>query len=121
MELFVPAAEGAPSPGATLSPVDRNGLHHRVQVRVVTLDEYVEKLGSPRVAFIKCDVEGHELAVFEGARRLLARDHIRLPERAWLSRLSVAHIGPAARRAVQRGAPPAGSAGALLGCEGLLQ
>jgi FkbM family methyltransferase len=75
MELFVPAAEGAPSPGATLSPVDRNELHHRVQVRVVTLDEYIEKLGSPRVAFIKCDVEGHERAVFEGARRLLARDH----------------------------------------------
>jgi FkbM family methyltransferase len=75
MELFVPAAAGAPSPGATLSPVDRNGPHHSVEVRVVTLDDYIEKQGSPRVAFIKCDVEGHEMAVFEGARRLLERDH----------------------------------------------
>lgn len=74
MELFVPAAAGAPSPGATLSPVDRGQPHHSIRVPVVTLDEYLERRGSPRVALIKCDVEGHERAVFEGARRLLARD-----------------------------------------------
>src|SRR5262249_20015555 len=29
----------------------------------------------PRVAFVKCDVEGHELAVLRGAVALLRRDH----------------------------------------------
>jgi FkbM family methyltransferase len=75
LELFVPAAEGAVSPGATLSPAHRGEPHHSVRVPVITLDEYMERRGSPRVAFIKCDVEGHEMAVFQGARRLLQRDH----------------------------------------------
>ena len=75
MDLFVPAAEGAPSPGASLSPADRGQPHHRIPVPVVALDDYLERRGSPRVAFIKCDVEGHESAVFEGARKVLERDH----------------------------------------------
>ena len=58
MELFIPAPEGEPSPGATLSPVDRSAAHHSVRVPVVTLDDYLERNGNPRVAFIKCDCEG---------------------------------------------------------------
>jgi FkbM family methyltransferase len=75
MELFVPAARGEVSPGATLSPANPAEPHHSVRVPVTTLDEYHERRGSPRLSFIKCDVEGHEMAVFQGARRVLERDH----------------------------------------------
>lgn len=40
---------------------------------VVPLDEYVEAAGVKAVDFIKCDVEGHEWEVFEGAERTLRR------------------------------------------------
>jgi FkbM family methyltransferase len=75
MELFIPAPAGEPSPGATLSPADRNTPHHSVRVPVVTLDDYLGRKGNPRVAFIKCDCEGHEIEVFKGAERMLRRDH----------------------------------------------
>jgi FkbM family methyltransferase len=75
MELFIPAPAGEPSPGATLSPVDPNAPHHSVRVPVVTLDEHCERRGISRLAFVKCDCEGHELEVFRGAREVLARDH----------------------------------------------
>lgn len=75
MELFIPAAEGKPSPGATLSPVDTAAPHHKLRVPVVTLDGYFARHGLPRVAFIKCDCEGHEIEVFRGAEATLKRDH----------------------------------------------
>lgn len=75
MDLFVPAPAGTASPGATLSPADPGAPHHRVRVPVVTLDDYVARHGGRRIAFIKCDCEGHELEVFRGARGLLERDH----------------------------------------------
>lgn len=40
-------------------------------VSTSTLDDYCSHHGVERVDFIKCDVEGHELAVLEGARRTL--------------------------------------------------
>jgi FkbM family methyltransferase len=46
----------------------------RVPVDMVTLDE----LNLDRIGFIKIDVEGHELSVLHGARRLLADQHPRL-------------------------------------------
>lgn len=115
MELFVPAAEGAASPGATLSPVDRNEPHHRIRVPVVTLDGYIEGLGSPRVAFIKCDVEGHERAVFQGARRLLARDHPVL-----LFECEQRHLPGSAPAAVFDDLRALGYRGYLFHCSGLL-
>ena len=75
MELFVPAPEGEASPGATLSPVDPAAPHHSVSVPVVTLDEYVARRNISRLAFIKCDCEGHEIEVFRGAEATLRRDH----------------------------------------------
>ena len=39
------------------------------------LDEYIGLKGNPRITFIKCDCEGHEMAVFKGAESLLRRDH----------------------------------------------
>ena len=44
------------------------------EVAVTTLDQYFADYDGPPVSFIKCDVEGHEAAVFEGGRGLLNRD-----------------------------------------------
>lgn len=44
------------------------------QVRTVQLDDYVLQAGLPRVDVLKIDVEGAELSVLEGARRILADD-----------------------------------------------
>jgi len=72
MDLLVPAAEGHSSPGASLSPASVTGSHHRQSVSVVTLDDYFSS--GKRIACIKCDCEGHELEVFQGAERILRRD-----------------------------------------------
>ncbi len=49
----------------------------RVQVQVETFDRALA--GEPRpVGFVKCDVEGHELAFLRGASGRLARDHPKL-------------------------------------------
>ena len=95
MDLFIPAPEGEPSPGATLSPADPVAPHHSVCVPIVTLDDYLARLGNPRIAFIKCDCEGHELEVFRGAERTLRRDHPVLlfeRERRHLPRSSLAAV-----------------------------
>lgn len=44
-----------------------------LRVERTTLDRWLGP-GRPRVALIKCDVEGHELEVFRGAEELLARE-----------------------------------------------
>lgn len=46
----------------------------RFQVPVTTVDAYLAQNPGPPVSFIKCDVEGHELKVFAGARETLTRD-----------------------------------------------
>ena len=43
------------------------------EIQVVRLDD--EFVGSKRVTFIKCDVEGHEREVIEGTTKLIERDH----------------------------------------------
>ncbi len=60
------------SGGASLNK--RQGTEDRqaIPVDVTTLDSYYDEFKD--VAFIKCDVEGHEHDVFKGARRLLERD-----------------------------------------------
>ena len=45
-----------------------------VEVQLVSLDDYLVEQVS-KVDFIKIDVEGHELQVVRGARRILERDH----------------------------------------------
>jgi FkbM family methyltransferase len=72
MDLLVPAAQGQSSPGASLSTASVSGNHYRQTVSVTTLDGYIA--GGRRIACIKCDCEGHELEVFEGAERILTRD-----------------------------------------------
>lgn len=46
-----------------------------VTVPVTRLDDFLERTGrSKPIAFIKCDVEGFELSVFKGGRRVLTED-----------------------------------------------
>lgn len=45
----------------------------KVQCKVRTLDDYTEEYGL-KVDFIKCDVEGAELMVFQGGERTICRD-----------------------------------------------
>lgn len=74
--LQIPLAEGrAFNSLASLSvPAARQTVaHESVPVRLARLDGVLPE-GSPRVAFIKCDVEGHEAAVLRGAEGLLRRD-----------------------------------------------
>lgn len=71
-ELLVPGEKGRYSnQGASLNP-DKVGdsAHMRVTVKTATLDS----LDPPPVGFMKIDVEGHERAVLEGARGVIARD-----------------------------------------------
>lgn len=57
------------------------GENRRQQARAVTLDSIAE--GLDRVAFVKCDVEGHELACVSGSESVLRRHRP-----AWLIEVS---------------------------------
>jgi FkbM family methyltransferase len=50
------------------------GDEESMTVPVTTLDLYREQHLDRPIAFIKCDVEGHEHAVFKGAERVLRED-----------------------------------------------
>lgn len=69
-ELHIPIGH---APGASLHPpVLLGDRFDRVNVPVVALDDYFKP--DERVALLKVDVEGAELDVFAGARRILERD-----------------------------------------------
>lgn len=51
---------------------ENSGLH-KVEVQVTTLDTYFQDKAPDNLAFIKCDVEGHELSVFRGGRQTLKK------------------------------------------------
>ena len=71
-ELLIPGEKGRYSnQGASLNP-DKVGdaPHLRVTVKSAPLDS----LNPPPTGFLKIDVEGHERAVLDGARGLIARD-----------------------------------------------
>lgn len=72
MTLHIPGG-GSSSPGASLEePGDvKQGLR-RIEIPVVTLDEYFS--GETRkIGALKIDVEGHELSVLQGAANIIAR------------------------------------------------
>lgn len=73
--LTIPDA--GPSHGATLrdlSGTEGVDAMRTREVPVTTLTELAAREKLPRVDFIKCDAEGHELAIFRGGAELLARD-----------------------------------------------
>ncbi len=74
LTLHVPGR--TPSPGASLNarPAGLEDGCATYQVDVTTLDDYFRRSPVPRVDFIKCDAEGHELEVFRGAQQTLV-DH----------------------------------------------
>lgn len=56
----------------TSSMVRRRNENVEIHVGVITLDSYIAEHGIGRVDVMKVDVEGAEILVFRGARRLLA-------------------------------------------------
>lgn len=73
LDLFIPG--DGDSPGASLEAgiADKTACRKET-VQVTTLDAYAaEKLRAP-IRVIKIDVEGHELAVLQGALALIQRD-----------------------------------------------
>ena len=53
---------------------DQTG-YDELEVGTISIDEFVQNTDIRRVRFIKIDVEGHELAVLEGAKHTIARHH----------------------------------------------
>ena len=73
LKLFVPGDSHSPGASLEASIADKTDCHTET-VTVTTLDAYAaEKLRAP-VRVIKIDVEGHELAVLQGALALIRRD-----------------------------------------------
>jgi FkbM family methyltransferase len=70
--LRIPVYDGRPIDAlASLEP-DQALDQDNCVVPLCTLDELLA--GERRISFLKCDVEGHEQQVFEGAARILDRD-----------------------------------------------
>lgn len=69
--LYVPGFGVTPGASLEASVLDQTP-GARFECRVNTLDTELEGLGP--LTFLKVDVEGHELAVFQGAERTLRRD-----------------------------------------------
>lgn len=70
--LWVPVHDGHRIDA--LASLERNRRRNEdgCVVSLRTLDELLQ--GEGRVSFVKCDVEGHEQRVFEGAARILGQD-----------------------------------------------
>lgn len=67
--VFFERTDPAASPDRGLGHVVSSGASNTIQVNAVSLDDYIGTERSPD--FVKCDVEGAEVEVFLGARRLL--------------------------------------------------
>jgi len=69
--------DDGPSHGATLRDLSASDGAEQMRTRevpITTLTLLAEREKLPRVDFIKCDAEGHELAIFRGGVGLLERD-----------------------------------------------
>jgi FkbM family methyltransferase len=97
-ERVLHAPVGGPSQSASLV-VEHEGARS-YPVRLESLDSFFSRLealaegsaergAGSRVSLIKCDVEGHELAVFQGAARLLEKHRPKL-----LFECEVRHVAP---------------------------
>ena len=59
------------SPSASIHNNKQNGLGTKIIVEKTTLDDYFCSQNQSTINFIKCDVEGHELDVLIGGKKLL--------------------------------------------------
>ncbi len=71
--------------GSGLASVYHRDLSHRdidfsgrESIELTTLDIFCEKQGITSIDFLKLDVEGHELSVLKGAKRMFAERRIRI-------------------------------------------
>jgi FkbM family methyltransferase len=71
--LYVPPGRGGISPSASLEPdrPDEPEPEHIELCPTRRLDEWAREVGLTRLDFVKCDVEGHELAVLRGGQASL--------------------------------------------------
>jgi len=60
---------------ASIVPVDESTDSVADRIQLITLDQFCEDEGIEKVDFIKCDVEGHEIAVLSGGEKLLRSCH----------------------------------------------
>ena len=72
LTLRIPGQKSSPGASFERAGVTARSDQH-IAVQVSTLDAYLSQRPHPRVSFIKCDVEGHELHVFQGAEQTLRR------------------------------------------------
>ncbi len=56
-----------------LEHAQRTGSYRKQVINTVTMDGWASRLEGGRISIIKIDVEGHEYAVIEGARKTIAR------------------------------------------------
>jgi len=68
--VFFERVDAASSPDRGLGHIAAAMAPNTIEVDTVTLDDFVRTAPPPE--FIKCDVEGAEVEVFRGARKLLA-------------------------------------------------
>jgi len=71
-----------PDAGETSSLVSShaNGLSYKRQVRVVTIDDEIDRLGLEHVDLLKIDAEGMDLHVLRGAQQALRTQRIRVAQ-----------------------------------------
>lgn len=101
MTLSLPG--GSASPGASLEQNFDDDPNRAVEeVEVVSLDGYFGDSTS-RIAALKIDVEGHELAVFRGAERLLEKHSPVLVFECEKRHLCGRSVGDVLRRLQERG------------------
>lgn len=71
IDMVVPLRQGTGTPFASFKR-QTWGKHVNVDVEVSTLDKYCEENKLHNIGFIKCDVEGAEFLVMQGAGKLFA-------------------------------------------------
>ena len=61
---------------AGTNSLEDQGLGPALDVQATTLDEYLHERAIEHVTFLKCDAEGHDLAVLRGGAEVLARGRV---------------------------------------------
>lgn len=61
---------------AGTNSLEDQGLGPALEVRATTLDDYLRERAIQRVTFLKCDAEGHDLAVLRGGIAALQRGRV---------------------------------------------